>query len=151
MTIFDRLIDGRLPASFVFQDERCVVFMDIHPITRGHALVVPRQSVPTLDGLDAATRAHLWEVAHRVGAAQRLALGSKAQHLMINDGKDASQTVPHVHIHVIPRYGSDTLRTLAQLMWHLTTITLPHRESPSLRRRLDAQAEALRAAMVAGA
>lgn len=71
MTIFDHLIAGALPASFVHQDERCVAFMDISPITPGHVLVVPRQSVATLDALDAETRAHLWEVARKVGVAQR--------------------------------------------------------------------------------
>ena len=53
MTIFDRIIAGQLPASFVYQDEICVAFLDINPMTRGHTLVVPRQSVPTLDLLDA--------------------------------------------------------------------------------------------------
>jgi histidine triad (HIT) family protein len=68
-TVFDAIIDGRIPASFVHRDERCVAFMDINPITRGHVLVVPRQSVATLDALDPAVRAHLWDIARRVGAA----------------------------------------------------------------------------------
>ena len=117
MTIFDHLIAGALPASFVHQDERCVAFMDISPITPGHVLVVPRQSVATLDALDAEARAHLWEVARKVGVAQRQALGSVAQHLLVNDGPGASQSVPHVHIHVIPRYGGDTLRTVTSACW----------------------------------
>lgn len=147
MTLFDRLINGQLPASFVHRDEICVAFMDIHPITPGHVLVVPRQSVATLSELDAPSRAHLWELAQRIGAAQRKALGSDAQHLLVNDGKAASQTVPHVHLHVIPCYRGDTLQRLARLVWHIATLALPHRESAPHRRRLDRQAAQIGAAL----
>lgn len=146
-TIFERIISGQLAASFVHQDERCVAFMDINPITRGHVLVVPRRPVATLDQLDALTRVHLWETVQRIGRAQRNSLGSRAQHLLVNDGKAASQSVPHVHIHVIPRYGNDTLRTLGQMLWHVTTLTIPRRETAAMRGRLDAVAQAIRAAL----
>jgi len=147
MTIFERLLAGQLPASFVYRDERCAAFLDINPITRGHVLVVPRQSVATLAELDPALRNHLWETAHRIGLAQQRALGSRAQHFLVNDGRAASQTVPHVHIHVVPRYGGDTLHTLARMFWHVTTITLPRRETESRRRPLDQLAAAIAAAM----
>lgn len=147
MTVFDRIIQGQLPASLVHEDDVCIAFMDINPINHGHVLVVPRRSVATLAELDIGQRAHLWEVAQRIGAAQRLGLGSSAQHLMVNDGKAASQTVPHVHIHVIPRYGGDTLRTVVRLIWHVATIVMPRRETASRRRRLDSAAAAIRAAL----
>ena len=144
MSIFERIIAGELSASFVHQDEFCVAFMDINPITRGHVLVVPRRCVLTLAELDLRTRQHLWEVAHRIGLAQQSALGSRAQHLLINDGKAASQTVPHVHIHVIPRYRGDTLHTLGRLLWHVTTLTIPRSETAARRQKLDALADSIR-------
>lgn len=147
MSIFDRLIAGQLPASFVHQDDTCVVFMDLHPITRGHALIVPRKSVATLAELDAVTRGHIWELGQRVGAAQREVLGSVAQHFLVNDGKGASQTVPHVHLHVIPCYPGDTVKRIASLLFHIATLAMPHRERAEHRRNLDAQAALLRAAM----
>lgn len=147
MTIFDRIIDRQLPASFVHEDDVCVAFMDINPISHGHVLVVPRRSVATLAELDTGQRAYLWEVAQRIGAAQRAGLGSLAQHLLINDGKAASQTVPHVHIHVIPRYRGDQFRTLTRLILHLVAIIIPRRDTPSRRARLDAAAAAIRAAL----
>jgi histidine triad (HIT) family protein len=79
-SIFDHIIAGRLPASFVHRDAHCVAFMDINPVSRGHVLVVPLQSVATLDELDPQTLPRLWEVALRVGRAQRAGLGSLAQH-----------------------------------------------------------------------
>lgn len=149
MTIFDRIIAGQLPASFAYQDAYCVAFMDINPITRGHTLVVPRRSVATLDQLDPALRAHLWEVVQKIGAAQRRGLGSRAQHLLVNDGRAASQSVPHVHIHVIPRYRGDALRTVGRMIWHVTTLTLPRRETAARRAALDDSARRIREALVA--
>lgn len=146
-TIFDRIIDGQIPASFVHRDDRCVAFLDINPMSPGHVLVVPRQSVARLDEVEPATRDRLWEVARRVGAAQRRALGSLAQHFLVNDGREASQSVPHVHIHVIPRYANDRARTVAKMVWHLATLHLPPPESPERRGRLEKVAESIRIAL----
>lgn len=149
MTIFEHIIAGDLPASFVHRDADCVAFMDIHPITRGHVLVVPRQPAETIGELGPELRAHLWETAHRIGQAQQRALGSRAQHMLLNDGRAASQTVPHAHVHVIPRYGRDHARALVRIAWHITTLALPTRESAARRRRLDADAAAIAAALEA--
>lgn len=147
MTIFEHVIAGDIPASFVHRDADCVAFMDIRPISPGHTLVIPRAPVVTLDELDEAANAHLWSLARRVALAQQRGLGSRAQHFLVNDGAAASQSVPHAHIHVIPRYGRDNARSLARLAWHLTTLMLPYRETTAKRRRLDAQAEAIATAM----
>lgn len=147
VTIFDHLIAGRIPASFVWQDAVCVAFLDISPMSRGHVLVVPRQSVATLDELDAPTRAHLFETAVRIAKAQREALGSRAQHVLVNDGKDASQSVPHVHIHVIPRYTGDRYTTVGRIIWHIATLGVVRKENAALRRRLDADARAIAAVL----
>lgn len=147
MSIFSKIIEGKLPASFVWQDEICVAFMDIGPMSPGHTLVVPRQEVATLAELDAATRAHIWEVANQIGLAQQQGLASKAQHFWVNDGKHASQSVPHVHIHVIPRYGRDQLHTASRVTWHLLTLAFPKRVSAHKRKKLEAQAQAIAAAL----
>ena len=147
MTIFDRIIAGQIPASFVWQDVVCVAFMDIRPISRGHVLVVPRQSVATLEELEAATLAHLWHTAVRIAGAQRRALGSAAQHFLVNDGREASQSVPHVHLHVIPRYAGDRYGTVARMIWHIATLATPPRERNEQRRRLEADARAIAEAL----
>lgn len=147
MTLFDRIVAGQLPASFVHQDNICVAFLDINPISRGHVLVVPRQSVATLAQLSPGTRAHLWETAQRIGQAQQRALGSSAQHFLVNDGKDASQSVPHVHLHVIPRYRGKRLSALGRLLWHLATLTVPRPETTARRQQLDALAQSIRDAL----
>ena len=128
---------GELPASFVHQDHLCVAFMDINPMSPGHVLVVPREPVATLTELPPETVSHLMAVAVRVGDAQRKALGSLAQHILINDGKAASQSVPHVHIHVIPRYRNDVVKVTCSMLLHVTTLMLPPYASKSKRARLD--------------
>ena len=87
------------------------------------------------------------EVARKVGVAQRQALGSVAQHLLVNDGPGASQSVPHVHIHVIPRYGGDTLRTVTRLIAHVSMLATRRRPREKGRAQLQALAQRIATAM----
>ena len=147
MTLFERIIAGELPASEVHRDAACIAFMDIHPMGRGHVLVCPLIGVSTLKELNAPLRAHLWEVAQQIALAQQQALGSIAQHFLVNDGRGASQSVPHVHLHVIPRYRGDRWRTLGRIALHIGIIALAPPISAAARQRLDEQAAAIRAAL----
>jgi histidine triad (HIT) family protein len=96
-SIYTRIIDGDIPARFIWTDDVCVSFLDIRPLARGHALVVPRQEIDQWTDLDASTAAHLVEVAHSVGRAQKSLLAPARIGLMI-----AGFEVPHVHVHVVP-------------------------------------------------
>ncbi|MDZ4296711.1 MAG: HIT family protein [Moraxellaceae bacterium] len=147
MSIFSQIMAGEIPANWVYQDELCVAFMDINPMSPGHVLVVPRLEVATLEELPGDLRTHLLDVTVRVAAAQRQGLGSLAQHVLVNDGKAASQTVPHVHFHVIPRYGRDQIATMSRIIWHVATLMLPPSVSASKRARLASQAEQIKQAM----
>ncbi|MDW3218125.1 MAG: HIT family protein [Acidimicrobiales bacterium] len=96
-TIYTRIIDGDIPGRFIWQDDVCVSFLDIRPLARGHALVVPRAEVDQWTELPAETATHLMGVAQRVGRAQKALLQPARVGLMI-----AGFEVPHVHIHVVP-------------------------------------------------
>ncbi|WP_420468457.1 HIT family protein [Panacagrimonas sp.] len=147
MSIFDHIIAGDLPANFVHRDDICVAFMDINPISPGHVLVVPRLSVATLAELPAEVCSHLLLLGRRIGQAQQRGLGSAAQHFLLNDGRAASQTVPHVHLHVVPRYAHDRWRTLAKMTAHIALLGRLPKMTPERLARLKAQAEAIAAAM----
>lgn len=96
-TIFSRIIDGEIPGTFVWRDERCVVFMSINPMARGHALVVPIEELDHwLDG-DPGLIAHLFEVTRIVGLAQQAAFSPARIGVII-----AGYEVPHLHVHAIP-------------------------------------------------
>ena len=96
-TIFSRIIAGEIPGTFVHRDDRCVVFMSINPIARGHALVVPIEEVDHWVDGSPELIAHLFEVTRRIGVAQRDAFGCERVAVII-----AGYEVPHAHIHVIP-------------------------------------------------
>lgn len=96
-SIFTRIIEGELPAHFLWRDDECVAFMSINPHRPGHALVVPRAEIDHWLDLPAPTAAHLTLVAHRVGSAQQAELAAPRVGLMI-----AGFEVPHAHLHVLP-------------------------------------------------
>jgi histidine triad (HIT) family protein len=101
-TLFTRIITGELPGTFVHQDEHCVAFMTISPISRGHLLVVPRLEIDQWTDLPDEISQHCFSVAKRIATAQKLALGCTRVALII-----AGFEVPHCHIHVIPAESID--------------------------------------------
>jgi histidine triad (HIT) family protein len=101
-TLFTRIITGELPGTFVHQDEHCVAFMTINPISRGHLLVVPRLEIDQWTDLPDEISQHCFSVAKRIATAQKLALGCTRVALII-----AGFEVPHCHIHVIPAESID--------------------------------------------
>jgi histidine triad (HIT) family protein len=96
-TVFTRIIDGELPGTFVWRDERAVGLMSINPLATGHVLVVPIVEVDHWIDLDADLAAHLFDIARVVGRAQEAAFGCGRVGLII-----AGYEVPHTHLHVIP-------------------------------------------------
>jgi diadenosine tetraphosphate (Ap4A) HIT family hydrolase len=96
-TIFTRIIDGELPGTFVWRDERCVAFMSINPMAFGHTLVVPIDEVDHWIDAPPDLAAHLFEVTHRIAQAQQAAFSPERVGVII-----AGYEVPHAHIHVIP-------------------------------------------------
>ncbi len=106
--VFCDIIEGSSPASMVFQDETCVVFMDIQPINPGHMLVVPKEHSASLSELKPDIGAHLFKVAqHMAQAIRRSDVRCEGINIFMADGEAAGQDVFHVHLHVLPRYSGD--------------------------------------------
>ena len=103
-TIFTRIIDGEIPGTFVWTDDRCVAFMSINPLQRGHVLVVPRAEVDHWIDLDDELAGHLMSVSRRLGNAVQRAFAPERVGLMI-----AGFEVPHTHVHVVPMFGISDL------------------------------------------
>ncbi|MCB9833596.1 MAG: histidine triad nucleotide-binding protein [Planctomycetes bacterium] len=100
-TIFERIFAGEIPARMVHEDEVCGAFHDINPQAPTHVLVVPRKPIPGISALsasDALIVGHLFVVARRIAAELGLDGGFR---LVINDGEDGQQTVPHLHVHLL--------------------------------------------------
>jgi histidine triad (HIT) family protein len=99
---------GTVPASIVWQDDRICAFLDARPVFKGHVLVVPRAHVPTLLDLPDDGVAPLFVAVRRVASAVERALEADGTFVATNN--KVSQSVPHLHIHVVPRRRKDGLR-----------------------------------------
>ena len=121
--VFCRIVASEAPASVIHRDELCWAFMDLRPVRRGHALVIPATHAVMLDQLDDATRARMWQVGQRIAAAHRASeIPSRGHNFLLNDGKAANQTVAHAHLHVIPRAGGDFLAAVFNLAKNLAGV-----------------------------
>jgi diadenosine tetraphosphate (Ap4A) HIT family hydrolase len=96
-TVFTRIVDGELPARFVWSDDRVVGFLAVNPLGPGHTLVVPRQEVDQWVDAPPELLAHLTAVAHAVGGAIRAVWAPPRVGLLV-----AGFEVPHLHVHVFP-------------------------------------------------
>lgn len=106
--VFCAIAAGRAAADFVFDDGELIGFLDVRPVFKGHVLIVPRVHVDDFLGLPPALHAGLIGQAQRVSRALGPALGAEGAFVAINDR--VSQSVPHLHLHVIPRRKKDGLR-----------------------------------------
>ena len=99
-TLFTRIINGELPARFVWQDRLCVAFLSNRPLRPGHTLVVPRTEVDHWLDAEPDLFAHLMQTAQLIGKAQMIAFRPTRIGVMI-----AGLEVPHLHIHAVPIRG----------------------------------------------
>ena len=106
--IFCRIISGAIPADIVWSTEHCVVFLDAKPLFPGHVLIVPRQHYETLSDLPETEIAPLYGCVQKVARVMESALGAEGS-FTCNNNK-ISQTVPHLHVHVMPRRKGDGMR-----------------------------------------
>jgi diadenosine tetraphosphate (Ap4A) HIT family hydrolase len=105
--VFCEILRGNEPASFTYQDDTVVAFMDVQPITHGHMLVVPREHSVLMADLNETVAMRSFRVARRLSSIVRNTLGATGVNLFVADGESAFQDVPHFHVHVIPRYPKD--------------------------------------------
>ena len=103
-TIFDAILDGELPCHRVFENEHVLAFLDIGPLSRGHALVIPKERRAQLHELSDDASAELGRVLPRIARAVLSATGATAYNVLQNNGSEAHQAVFHVHFHIIPRF-----------------------------------------------
>jgi histidine triad (HIT) family protein len=102
MTIFERIIAREIPANIIYEDEHIVAFMDIKPVAPMHVLIIPRKPIARLEDVtpdDHATLGHLLMKAPAIAA--QLGLTESGYRLVLNNGQNAGQEVPHLHVHLI--------------------------------------------------
>ena len=105
---FCGIAQGSLEAWIVFQDDRCLAFLDRRPLFPGHCLLIPRDHYGTLRDLPEEEIAQFFSRARLVGRAVEEAMGAEGMFLAIND--KVSQSVAHLHLHLVPRRRKDGLK-----------------------------------------
>ncbi|HUJ43208.1 MAG TPA: histidine triad nucleotide-binding protein [Opitutaceae bacterium] len=106
-TIFQRIIDREIPARIEYEDEQCVVIHDLHPQAPVHLLVIPKKPIPRLGEAapaDQAVLGHLLLTAAAMAEKLHLTDGFR---LVINNGRHASESIPHLHVHLLAKRQMD--------------------------------------------
>jgi len=106
--LFCRIARGEEAGARVLETESVIAFLDHRPLFPGHCLVIPREHVETVGDLPAALTAPLWDAVRVLARAVEAALGADGSFVAVNNR--VSQSVPHLHVHVVPRRRGDGLR-----------------------------------------
>lgn len=107
--IFCKIIKNEIPSAKVVEDEKLVAFLDINPVNKGHALVVPKEHQETLLDIPENTLKEIMVAAKKIGKSMRKALKADGFNVSMNNFTAAGQEVMHAHIHIIPRFENDGL------------------------------------------
>lgn len=118
--IFCKIIRGEIPSERLYEDETTFAFLDIKPLNDGHTLVVPKTHYENI--FDAAPGAldAVMRIVQKLAPVIRDTVGAAGMNVNSNHGTAAGQLVPHLHIHLIPRFADDGYRH-----WHRETPTTP--------------------------
>lgn len=99
--IFCKIVEGTIPSTAIYQDDRCYAFSDLHPQAPTHVLIVPREHIASLSE---AAEGHKGLLGHLMWVAAEIARSkglSKGYRVVVNNGEDGGQTVDHIHLHLL--------------------------------------------------
>ena len=115
--IFCDVIDDKLPSHVIYDDDECLAILDKYPIDNGHSLIITRQHYEKITDMSIDDVSKLFSKVPKIINAIIKATGADAFSIAQNNGKSAKQIIPHVHIHLIPRYNATgTLWTKRKIM-----------------------------------
>jgi histidine triad (HIT) family protein len=101
--LFCKIVEGTVPSYKVYEDEHTVAFLDINPVADGHVLLIPRKHTMYIEELPEETSEALMKTLIKIAPPIQRAMNAKDSNIGINNGPNAGQIIPHVHIHIIPR------------------------------------------------
>lgn len=104
-SIFTRIINGEIPCYKIYEDEKVIAFLDMHPVMEGHTLVVPKKQIDHIWDIDDEDYYYLWKTAKKIAIHIREVIGSPRVGVVVE-----GFGVPHTHIHLIPIYQGNDLK-----------------------------------------
>jgi histidine triad (HIT) family protein len=105
--IFCRIVAREIPAEVVASEPDVLAFLDVSPLADGHVLIVPREHVACIEDLSPTGAERLFRIVVRLAGPVRQALGAAGTTIGVNNGEVTGQTIPHVHVHIVPRWADD--------------------------------------------
>ncbi len=118
-SIFTKIIKGEIPCHKVYEDDRVIAFLDVHPQTTGHTLVVPKRQIDDIWDMDTDDYDNLWTVVRFLAPHIREVIGSKRVGVVVE-----GFGVPHVHVHLIPINRGEELKQPQDLEVEIDHATL---------------------------
>ena len=104
--IFCDILSGKRDGHIVYEDDDHIAFLDKYPIDDGHTLVIPKKHYERITDMDSNGVGEIFSIVPKIAKAVLSGAGADAFSLAQNNGKAAKQIIPHVHIHIIPRYNN---------------------------------------------
>lgn len=106
-SVFEMIIEREIPANILYEDDDVIAFLDAFPISKGHTLVVPKEKVENIYDLSEESGTHVMKAISKVARALRETYHPDGLNVLQNNGTFASQSVFHIHFHLIPRYKDE--------------------------------------------
>lgn len=135
--LFCKIASGEIPSKIIYDSEKVMAFLDIRPANPGHVLIIPKEHFEILPNLPEDLNSSLLQVVKIITQAQIEVLGAQGVNVLQNNGELAGQAVPHVHIHVIPRFKDD------KVVINWTPTGLKHEQLDEIQKRLISKAKEL--------
>lgn len=110
--IFCSVVEGKIPAKKIYEDEKVIALLDIYPASKGHSLVIPKKHYVVTGQMSDDEVSHIFKVANKVSSLLVDEMKAIGTNIMVMNGPGAGQRVPHVAVYVIPRYDKDGLNFL---------------------------------------
>jgi histidine triad (HIT) family protein len=111
--IFCKIISGEIPSYKIYEDEKSLAFLDIGPVSHGHALIVPKKHYTNFEEISEEDLCHVIMTVKKIGKAIKESLSIEGYNVTVNNDPIAGQIVPHLHFHIIPRVEGDGLKLWA--------------------------------------
>lgn len=109
LNVFVRILNGELPSTEVYSNDKVYCFLDLFPQNPGHTLVIPRKFAANFMEASSEDIAACWDAVHKLAPAIKAVTDARGVSVLTNMGRDAGQMVEYLHFHVIPRHPKDKL------------------------------------------
>lgn len=108
--VFCKIVKGEIPCYKVYEDSTFLAFLDLSPINRGHSLLIPKKHFETVLDINETDFGKMMKIGKKLSAKIIKAVNANGFELCINNKKAAGQIVPHLHLHIMPRFDKDRLK-----------------------------------------